>query len=386
VKQVSSDMEDVSGQLSELWALVVQVWQTGALGYDIGHFLVALGIFFAFYFLRGLFTRFIFSFVDRWVADTETKIDDYLHDALADPVKATFIVFGVFFALDYLDLEGTPADLARSAVQSLIAFTIFWALHNCVKPLSMLLNELEKLLTGEMIEWMVAGARWAVILVGAATILQIWGIQVAPIIAGLGLFGVAVALGAQDLFKNLIGGLSILIEQRFRRGDWILVDGVVEGTVEGIGFRSTTVRRFDKAPVFVPNQKLSDAAVTNFTAMTHRRIYWKIGLEYRSTLGQLRQVRDGIEAYLLASDEFAKPPQVPLFVRVDAFNDSSIDIMIYCFTKTTNWGEWLEIKERFAYAIKDIVEQAETGFAFPSQSIYVEVMPDNSAAAGPEGA
>ena len=190
-------------------------------------------------------------------------------------------------------------------------------------------------------------------------------------------------MGAQDLFKNLIGGLSILIEQRFQRGDWILVDGVVEGTVEGIGFRSTTVRRFDKAPVHVPNQKLSDAAVTNFSAMTHRRIYWKIGLEYRSTLGQLREVRDGIESYLMASDEFEKPPQVPLFVRVDSFNNSSIDIMIYCFTKTTNWGEWLEIKERFAYSIKDIVEKAGTGFAFPSQSIYVEVIPDAASPGGP---
>lgn len=369
-------------KIEELWQLVVGVWQTGALGYDIGHFLTALIIFSGFYLLRGLFTRFIFSFVDRWVADTETKVDDYLHEALSDPLRTTFIIVGVFFALDYLALEGTAADLARNLVQSLIAFTIFWALHNAVKPLSLLLRELERVLTHEMVDWLVTGARWAVILVGAATILQIWGIQVAPIIAGLGLFGVAVALGAQDLFKNLIAGLSILIEKRYRKGDWILVDGVVEGTVESIGFRSTTVRRFDKAPVYVPNQKLSDAAVTNFTKMTHRRIYWKIGLEYRSTLGQLREVRDNIEAYLIESEEFVKPPEVPLFVRVDAFNDSSIDIMIYCFTRTTNWGEWLEIKERFAYAIKEIVEASGTGFAFPSQSIYVEAIPEMIAAQG----
>jgi MscS family membrane protein len=379
-------MEEVNGQLGELWGLVTEVWQSGILGYDVGHFLTAVGIFLVFYLLRGLFTRFVFSFVDRWVADTETKVDDYLHDALADPLKATFIIVGVFFALDYLNLEGTAADLARNAVSSLIAFTIFWALHNAVTPLSLLLRELERVLTSEMVDWLVTGVRWGVIIIGAATILQIWGIQVAPIIAGLGLFGVAVALGAQDLFKNLIGGLSILIEKRYRRGDWILADGVVEGTVENIGFRSTTVRRFDKAPVYVPNQKLSDAAVTNFTKMTHRRIYWKIGLEYRSTLQQLKQVRDGIEAYIRASEEFAEPPETALFVRVDAFNDSSIDIMIYCFTKTTNWGEWLEIKERFAYEIKEIVEGAGTGFAFPSQSVYVEMLPDSNPTEGPEGA
>jgi len=93
---------------------------------------------------------------------------------------------------------------------------------------------------------------------GFATVLQVWGIQVGPILAGLGLFGVAVALGAQDLFRNLIGGLCVLIEKRFKVGDWIMVDGVVEGTVEHIGFRSTKVIRFDLSPVFVPNQKLSD--------------------------------------------------------------------------------------------------------------------------------
>lgn len=76
------------------------------------------------------------------------------------------------------------------------------------------------------------------------------------------------------MFKNLIGGLLVNGEKRFNLGDWIKVEGVVEGTVEDIGFRSTMVRRFDKAPVYVPNSQLADKAVTNFSAMTHRRIYW----------------------------------------------------------------------------------------------------------------
>ena len=159
------------------------------------------------------------------------------------------------------------------------------------------------------------------------------------------------------------------------KGDWIKVDGIVEGTVEKIGFRSTLVRRFDKAPVHVPNTNLSDSAVTNFSRMTHRRIYWKLGVEYKTTVDQLRLIRDQIEAFVLGSDDFAHPPEVSTFVRIDAFNDSSIDIMLYCFTRTTNWGEWLEIKEDLAYRIKDIVEGAGTGFAFPSQSIYVEALP-----------
>ena len=78
---------------------------------------------------------------------------------------------------------------------------------------------------------------------GAAAVLELWGIKIGPIIAGLGLFGVAVALGAQDLFKNLISGILVLVEKRFKVGDWIYVEGVIEGIVESIGFRSTVVRR-----------------------------------------------------------------------------------------------------------------------------------------------
>ncbi|MEE8393115.1 MAG: mechanosensitive ion channel domain-containing protein, partial [Rhodospirillales bacterium] len=155
----------------------------------------------------------------------------------------------------------------------------------------------------------------------------------------------------------------------------ISVEGVVTGTVENIGFRSTLVRRYDKVPVYVPNSKLSDSAVTNLSEKTHRRIYWKVGVEYTSSVEQLREIRDGIENYITGRDEFAKPPEVSTYVRIDGFSDSSIDIMLYCFTKTTDWGEFLEIKERLAYAIKDVVEGAGSAFAFPSQSIYVETVP-----------
>ena len=239
----------------------------------------------------------------------------------------------------------------------------------------MAMSHLGKTLTKTLIEWTTRSIRVLIFFLGAATILELWGIQVGPLLAGLGLFGVAVALGAQDLFKNLIAGLMIILERRFHVGDWVKIDGVVEGTVERINFRSTTIRRFDKAPVYVPNAQFSDSAVTNFSSMTHRRIYWMIGIEYRATVDQLRQIRDGIEAYILGNKDFAQPPEVSTFVRIDKLNDSSIDIMLYCFTRTTDWGEWLEIKEELAYKITQIVEEAGAGLAFPSQSIYVEALP-----------
>ena len=368
-------MQDVIGNFEEYWELVKDVWQTGFLDHSLGDILVAIGIFGIFYVLRGLFTRFVLAIADRWVDRTETKIDDYIRDAIKSPLRFLFFALGFFFATEYLDFGDTAGLITENLNRSLIVIGIFWALYNCVGPVSQGIKKLERVLTPEILDWLIAGAKTAIVLIAIATILQTWGIQVAPIIAGLGLFGVAVALGAQDLFKNLIGGMSILIERRFGFGDWIKVDGVVEGNVEKIGFRSTLVRQFDKAPVYVPNQHLSDNAVTNYTAMTYRRISWIIGVEYRTTHEQLQRIVDDIRNYIETTDDFVQQPLAPLFVKIDSFGASSIDIMVYCFTKTTNWGEWLQVKEALAYRIKQIVEGAGTGFAFPSRSIYVETVP-----------
>ncbi|HAJ21624.1 MAG TPA: mechanosensitive ion channel protein MscS [Rhodospirillaceae bacterium] len=364
--------------MTDYWALVKDVWTYGIGGTSLGDILIALGILLVFLIFRQFFSRFILRRVAKIVASSSNKLDDTLATALSEPVRFIPAVIGIFFATEYLDLSGTPQVMATSLNRSLIVFVVFWTLYRMVDPLSFLLGKIERVFTSAMVDWLIKAIKLLVALIGIATILEIWGIQVAPIIAGLGLFGVAVALGAQDLFKNLIAGILILVEKRFAIGEWIQVDGVVEGTVESIGFRSTFVRRFDKAPVFVPNAQLSDVAVTNFSRMTYRRIYWVIGVEYRTTTDQLRQIRDGIEDYITSNPDFVAADKATLFVRLDRFNDSSIDFMVYCFTKTTVWGEYLKVKEDLAYAVKAIVEDAGSGFAFPSRSLYLETVPGSS--------
>ncbi len=365
--------------MSNFWELVKDVWQQGLYGFDISRIVIAVLIFIFFLFIRKFFSHRVILRLKTVVKKTKTELDDELLEILEQPIAYIPVVLGLFISTQYLALPENYADIANRLVESLIVIIIFWIFVKMVEPLSFLLRGLENIFTNAMIVWLIKAIKTAFIFIAAATILEIWGIKIGPILAGLGLIGVAVALGAQDLFKNLISGILIIAERRFNIGDWIKVDGVVEGTVEAIGFRSTFVRRFDKAPVYIPNSKLSDNSLINFSAMTHRRIYWLIGVEYSTTIDMLKKIRDGIESYILDSDDFAHPPEVATFVRIDKFNDSSIDIMVYCFTKTTVWGEWLKIKEALAYKIKETVEGAGTGFAFPSQSIYVESFPGEKA-------
>ncbi len=363
--------------LQEFWNLVVDVWNRGFLGIEVGRLLIALGIILLFLVFRHFFNLIVIGRLQRWAARSDNGLDDEAVEVLAAPIRFVSIVIGIFIAVGYLGLRGTLGTIADNLLRSLVVFNLFWFLFAAVGPFSFVFGKLETVFSRPMVDWMVKATKIGIAFIGGAIILELWGIEVGPVLAGAGLLGVAVALGAQDLFKNLIAGILVIAEKRFNPGDWILVDGVVEGTVETIGFRSTLVRRFDKAPVYVPNARLSDNAVTNFSEMTHRRIYWKIGVEYRTTVDQLREIRDGIEAHIIGNPDYAQPDEVSTFVRIDSFNDSSIDIMLYCFTRTTNWGEWLKIKENLAYHIMDVVHKAGTGFAFPSQSVYVESLPQD---------
>ena len=164
----------------------------------------------------------------------------------------------------------------------------------------------------------------------------------------------------------------ILLEKRFHIGDVINVPSHTEGTVEHIGFRSTLIRKFDSTPITIPNYIFAEAPILNYTNRTNRRINWVIGLEYSSTLDQIKNFTEFIKKYLTDSEDFIVNENYKAFVRLDKFSDSSIDILIYCFTSTNDWEKFLEIKEKLAVEIKRKVEELNLNFAFPSQSIYIE--------------
>ncbi len=350
---------------------LLEFWHEGFRGLTLQQIVLSFVIIAFFGFTRRFIADFFVWFATLFVKSKE-EWDEIITKALRPPMRSLPIVIGIMLALDVLDFSGVVDRFFELFTESWLVIIVFWTFYRLVQPLGRIMYRVRKVLTTVMIDWILKILQILLVILGAASILQIWGIQIAPLIAGLGLLSLGIGLGAQDLFKNLISGLLIITEKRFHPGDWICVDGVVEGTVEKIGFRSTMVRRFDKAPVHVPNTKLSDNAVTNFSKMTHRRILWMINIEYETTKDQLAEIRDNIEQYMIDNEDYASPPAAVRFVRIDRFSDSSIDIMLYCFTKTTNWGEWLKIKEDLAYKVKAIVEKAGSGFAYPTNTLHIK--------------
>jgi len=286
------------------------------------------------------------------------------------PARFLPIVLGFFIASYYMSFAEDGRAVVDTINRTLITILIFWLIHQVVEPISYILSGLDKMLTRELIGWIIKSLKILIFILGLAAVLELWGIKIGPIIAGLGLFGVAVALGAQDLFKNLISGILVLVEKRFKIGDWILVEGIIEGVVEKIGFRSTVLRKFDKSLAIIPNFQFAENAVINISETTNWRIDWAITLQYDTTVDQLKKIRNEIESHIKKSEDFDNA--VGIAVRVEKFSDSSIDMRVRCFTTSNSFSMWLEVKEKLAIEIKQIVEGNSAAFAFPSQSIYIE--------------
>ena len=357
---------------NKFFALLTDVWKEGVSGASFTDIVIALFVFFIFLLLRSFVSRFIVKKIEVYVSKSTNNFDNSLTVSLEGPIKFFPVVFGFFLASTFLNLEGKSEIFVDNLNRSLVTILIFWFIHQLIYPASLLIKSIEEILSKDLLNWILRALKVLIVILGFAATLEIWGIKIGPIIAGLGLFGVAVALGAQDLFKNLISGILVLVEKRFKVGDWISVEGIIEGTVENIGFRSTVIRKFDKSLATIPNFQFAEKAVINQSEISNRRIDWMIGLEYKTTSEQLEKVRNDIIDHIKSSEEFIVSENTPCAVNLNRFSASSIDILVRCYTKTNDYYEWLKIKDKFVIKVKQIVENAGASFAFPSQSIYVE--------------
>jgi MscS family membrane protein len=330
--------------------MFLSVWSKGIYGVDIFQILIGIGIFFIFLIFRGIISKIIIKRLKAITKKTTNKLDDTFVEAMEGPAKFLPIVLGFFIASYYMSFGDDSRVVVDTINRTLITILIFWIIHQIVEPISYILSGLDKMLTRELIGWIIKSLKILVFILGLAAVLELWGIKIGPIIAGLGLFGVAVALGAQDLFKNLISGILVLVEK--------------------IGFRSTTIRKFDKSLAIIPNFQFAENAVVNVSETSNWLISWIITLQYDTTVNQLKTVRNEIENYINKSEDYNT--SIGVAVRIDKFSDSSIDMYVRCFTKNDSWNEWLSVKERLAIEIKQIVEKNNASFAFPSQSIYIE--------------
>ena len=322
--------------------------------------------------MRNFFANFVVRRIKNLVLKTGNKIDDSLFESLIPPLKLLPIIFVFIFFSLYLQVDTSLSNFIKKINLTLTTIFIFWIIHQSLNTFFIFFEKLERVLTKGLTIWIFNSSKYLLIFLGIVAVLDVWGIKIGPIIAGLGLFGVAVALGAQDLFKNLISGILIIVERRFHLGDIIEVPGYATGTVEHIGFRSTLIRQFDTVTISIPNYVFSDTSIINYSKRKYRRIKWIIGLVYDTSTEQLKKICLDINESISKDNDFIINNDHQLFVRIEKFSESSIDILVQVFANTNEWEKYLKIKEELAFMIREVVENNKSSFAFPSQSIYIE--------------
>ena len=351
--------------------IINNVWTQGFLGIGITEIIISFLIFIVGAVSRAFFVGRVLKWLESITAKTDSEIDDVLLQSFRKPLGFIPITIALYCIAVYLPLSGVADLFATNIIKALIAFTIFSTLANSISPIFNAFTS-TAVLTKSMTVWLERAARIIIWIIGIGVIFDIFGIQIGPLVAGLGLFSVAVALGAQDLFKNLISGLLIIGENRFQPGDRIEVSGQLHGIVEDIGFRSTLIRMFDTAPMLVPNKDLSDVMVINHGKMKFRRISWTLNLVYSTTQEQLAKICDDISEYINHSDQFATNPEQESFARTEELASSSIDVRVLCYTDTIGLTDFSKIKQNLIFEIIKIVRLNGSEFAYPSSSIYIE--------------
>jgi MscS family membrane protein len=211
--------------------------------------------------------------------------------------------------------------------------------------------------------------RLTVIITAGLVILQELGFSIAGILAMGGIGGIAVGFASKDLLANFFGGLIIYLDRPFSIGDWIRSpDRGIEGTVEEIGWRITKIRNFESRPIYVPNSVFTNIIVENPSRMENRRIYETFGLRY-SDLESMNKIVTEVKSMLIAHEEIDSDRT--LIINFNEFSDSSVDFMVYTFTKTTEWVKYHQVKQEVMLKIADIIESNDAEIAFPTSTLHI---------------
>ncbi len=308
---------------------------------------------------------------------TKTELDDLLVKALKDPVGYAIIGLGLVASIHLLPLPENIGTIEVSIIINSI-FTLLFTLialfvifrlidvlaYYMYKAASRTETKLDEQLTPLIIKTL----KIVVFILSLLFILQNIGWNITSLLAGLGIGGLAFALAAQETISNLFGSFTIFSDRCFHIGDWVRI-GDVEGTVEEVGFRSTRIRRFDQALVTMPNSKFIKSEVINFSEMKKRRIKFNLGVSYKTTAEQMTNVVEGIKKII---DDDARFERSFYMVHFTEFGAYSLDIFIYCFTKTTIWNEYLSMREEFNLKIMKLLEELNVEIAYPTQTVQLE--------------
>ncbi len=327
----------------------------------------------------------VFDRLCKITQKSNTPWDDVLLQSARKPVRVLIWLLGISLAAEVTQSasDAEVFEFIEPVRRVGIILLITWFLLGLSKRFEVALQNPDRV--KEPLDATTASAigkllRASVVITAALVILQNLGFSISGVLAFGGVGGIAVGFAAKDLLANFFGGLTVYMDRPFVVGDWVRSpDKNIEGTVEHIGWRLTRIRTFDKRPLYVPNATFSTISLENPSRMSHRRISETVGVRY-DDIAQVRSIVDHVKRMLIEHDEIDDTQT--LIVNLNQFGDSSVNLMVYTFTKTTIWVKFHEVKQDVLLKIAEIIEQHGAEIAFPTSTLHVASLPEQFANAG----
>lgn len=322
--------------------------------------------------LMKIFQFFLDNYVRKLAERTKVTWDDDLIDGVEKPSGYIFLLTFYFITYSNLQFSVSISHFLSVTLEIALSITVVWLFYNLSevfsKYLGVLTSKTDTKLDDQLIPLIRKTLRFFVIVMGVIAILQNNGYNVASLIAGLGIGGLAVALAARETLSNFFGSLTIFLDRPFKIGEWIKT-GDVEGTVEEVGFRSTRIRTFYNSLVSVPNSNIANTDIDNLGLRKYRRLKTVLNLTYSTTPEQMEAFVEGIKAIVKANKHFR---QDMYEVHFNSFGPHSLDVLVYVFFDVPDWSTELQQRHNFFLEVLRLAKEVGVEFAFPTQTLHMD--------------
>ena len=309
--------------------------------------------------------------IRRVFAREHYSLDEKLEKDFVRPIRIALMAWVWLLGLHVLGLPAGSLYYLRVAAKTVSASAGVWAFYRLIDIVSSYLHEraerTENKYDDLLVPLVTKSLKVMVVAFGLVFIANVldWNIQ--SVLAGLGLGGLAFALAARETVANLFGSLTILLDRPFQIGDWVQIKDI-DGSVESVGIRSTRVRTFYNSIITVPNNELINATIDNYGARKYRRIKTMLAITYDTPVEKIEAFCEGIRQ-LIREHPYTRKDYYHVYLN--EFSDHSLDVLLYCFVETPDWGTELREKERLYLDIIRLANGLGVEFAFPTQTLFV---------------
>lgn len=319
-------------------------------------------------FLKFVRNRYIKKIVQKIVAKTKNKYDDYIIRAFSPPVEVILCIAVFYGAVYFAPLRNYYVFmLAEKVLRCSIIICVFWAMFRLATSRDKVgfVHEIFKTMALEhnntIANIFSAVIRIVIVLIGICVISKEFGFDITAFIASLSIGTAAIAFAAKDLFANVFASIVILMDKPFKEGDWIITDNI-EGIVEKITFRSTCIKTFTNEIVYIPSSLLTNGPIHNLAVWKTRRILLTISLALDTKTEQVKKVIDEIKGFL--ENEKVISNDKPVRVYLKQCTKVSYDIEIVCYTAMLSQNDYVNVVSLVNLAITEMLQKREVKLAF----------------------